>query len=515
MHTINHLYRRAGFGATLSEINAAVAKTPSELIDDLLDDKLLTGNYLPADPRYAFQWKDVVPYTGTDLYQKARQETTYNNAAMELRRHWTVQMCQPETMLREKLTVFWMNHFVIEARKVKYPICIYDYLSYFRQNPWGNFKKMVADVTTSPAMLIYLDGILNAGSAPNENYARELQELFTMGAFDKNGKSNYTQSDVEGLAHALTGWTVDTTQQSPKILPAIYNSGLHDQSKQVIYDNIERQYNLTASGDAMDKDVINHIFEQRSEQIAWFICTKLYQYFVYANTAGAIEQAVISEMADLLRASNWELKPVLSALLNSSHFFDEENIGALIKSPYEHIIGLLRPFEILLPENTSDGQGELMAGSLYNYALAGSQELLDPPNVKGWPGYHTWISATTLPFRETYIQTALLIGGNIAAEGVDGYGQNNYPIFLLDGMVTSWGQSFTNYAGAFDDLVHEIATYLCAHTPSAKALAHVKSKFASNISYEWSDQTITTSERVGILRQLANEIMLLADYQLS
>lgn len=514
VHTINHLYRRTGFGATLSEINAASGKTPAQVIDALLDDTLLTGAKLPADPRYADQWMQVPPYLGTDLYLTARQQTTYFNAAMEMRRHWTVQMSQPDRMMREKMTLFWMDHFVIEARKVNYPVCTYNYLTYFRKNAWGNFKKIASDVTTFSAMLIYLDGILNAGAAPNENYARELQELFLMGIFDKDGKPNYTQADVEGIAHVLTGWTVDVTAQAPNVLPAVYNTGLHDSSKQIIYDGIPRQYNLTASGASMEKDIIDHIFDRRGDQTAWYICSKLYQYFVYHDISGDSERAVITEMADLLKTSNWEFKPVLTKLLNSAHFFDEANIGAQIKSPYEHIIGLLRPFDIQLPENTPSGQGELTAGTLYYYARAGSQELLDPPNVKGWPGYHTWISATTLPYRGTYIQTSLLISGNLPTMGVDGYGENHYPVFLPDGMIISWGKQFTNYAGTFDDLVKEMAAYLCAHTPSAKALKYVRSKFFPNISYEWSDPTITDTERVGILRQLANEIMLLADYQL-
>ena len=498
----------------LSEIKDASLKTTAQVVDGLLDDTLLNPANLPADPRYADQWMQVPPYIGNDLYLNARQQTVYHNAAMEMRRQWTVLMSQPDIMLREKMTLFWMDHFVVESRKVDYPVCYYNYLSYFRKNPWGNFKKIVSDVTTSPAMLIYLDGILNAGAAPNENYARELQELFILGIFDKDGKPNYTQADVEAIAHVLTGWTVDVTAQAPNILPALYNKDLHDSSRQMIYDGILRQYNLTASGAPKDMDIIDHIFEQRGDQIAWYICSRLYQYFIYHDISGDSERQVITAMAALLQSSNWELKPVIAALFKSAHFFDEANIGAQIKSPYEHLIGLIRPFDIRLPQNNPGAEGELMAGSLYFYALAGSQELLDPPNVKGWPGYHNWISVTTLPYRGAYIQTALMISGGLQATGVDGYGQNHFPVLLSDGMVAFWGKQFMNYAKAFDDLVKEMATYLCAHTPSLTALTYVKSKFTSNISYEWSDQTITDAVRIGILRKLANEIMLLADYQL-
>ncbi|MDP4237575.1 MAG: DUF1800 family protein, partial [Bacteroidota bacterium] len=283
VHTINHLYRRAGFGATLGEIYAItrgiVVQTPSQVVDNLLRDSLLLQPTVPPIPGNADDgktpslppaWLRVPPYVYND---PIKIQTDYANANMKIRSHWTVQMNQPEVMLREKLVLFWMNHFVVEAKKVYYPQSMYSLLTYFRQNAWGNFKKMVSDVTISPAMLIYLDGVLNAGSAPNENYARELQELFTMGVVDKNGNPNYTQDDVEGIAHALTGWTVDAQAPPPDVLPSKYEVTRHDSSFQKIYDGVKRQYNLTASGASMDMDLIDHIFDQRGDQIAWYICS--------------------------------------------------------------------------------------------------------------------------------------------------------------------------------------------------------------------------------------------------
>ena len=377
-------------------------KTPSQVVDALLDDNLLKGNKLPADPRNSIKWLHIEPYHGNGSQELTTQMNLYYAALMETRLHWTVQMNQPEVMLREKMTLFWMNHFVIEGyKKVYYPQSVYNFLKYFRENAWGNFKKMVSDVSVSPAMLIYLDGIYNQGLAPNENYARELQELFTMGVVDKDGKPNYTQADVEGVAHALTGWTVDATAPAPDVLPSKYDKTRHDSSFQKIYDGANRQYNLTASGAAMDKDLVDHMFDQRGDQIAWYICSKLYQYFVYHDITGKAERDIIDAMALTFKASNWEMKPVLAELLKSAHFFDEANIGAGIKSPYEHLLVMLRTFDIQIDEDA--------ATSMYYLAIAGSQQLLEPPNVKGWPGYHNWISTTTLPYRNQ-IQTHFLIG---------------------------------------------------------------------------------------------------------
>ncbi len=509
VHTINHLYRRAGFGATLAEIKAASGKTFSSLVDALLDDTLLMKPTVPALPGNADDgktpsqppaWIRVPPYVYNNAIQ---QQNDYYTAQMKIRSHWTAQMVQPNVMLREKMTLFWMNHFVIEAKKVIWPQATYSFLTYMRQNAWGNFKKMVSDVTTMPAMLYYLDGILNVGQAPNENYARELQELFTMGVVDKDGKANYTQADVEGIAHALTGWTVDYQSPPPNILPALYNVNLHDSSFQKIYDGVNRQYNLKASGAAMDMDLIDHIFDQRGDQIAWNICSKLYQYFVYHDISQQGERDVIAAMAALFKSSNWELKPVISALLKSAHFFDESNIGAEIKSPFEHLIGLLRTFDLPLDE--------LGAGSLYYYAAGGSQVLLDPPNVKGWPGYHNWMSTTTLPYRGV-IETGLVFNKVLPAIGADGYGNSHLPINLTDEQITAWGKQFTNYTGSFDGILAEIAAYLCAHPPSAKALSYVKGQFPPQ-TYEWS--LLTDAIKVTVLRGMAAAIMLLADYQLS
>ncbi|MEI8135615.1 MAG: DUF1800 domain-containing protein [bacterium] len=512
-HTIGHLYRRAGFGATLAEIAAAKLKSPSEVVDALLNDSLLSKK--PADPRYSkapasTPWLGVAPYVGTDYTKQQQQQSNYYTANMEIRRHWFVQLVQPEVMLRERLTMFWMNHFVVESKKVYYPQLMYSYLGYIREHAWGNFKKMVSDISIHPAMLIYLDGIYNAGTSPNENYARELQELFAIGVTDKDGKANYSQYDVEAVAAALTGWTIDASQAT---LPAVYDKTRHNSSLQKIYDGTARQYNLTASGASMDKDLIDQIFDQRGDQIAWYICSKLYQQFVYHDISGSSERAVIQAMATLFKNSNWELKPVLSALLKSAHFFDEANIGCQIKSPFDYLMTMVRGFGIPIPENDPNGAGELTLGSLYVYALSGSQELLDPPNVKGWPGYHNWLSVTTLPNRNV-ASYALAFNGSLPVLGptTDGYGNPFKPVTLTNDMVTNWGKQFVNYSGTFDDILKEVATFLCAQPPSATALAYIKAKFPVQ-TYEWP--LLNDALKQVALRVMAASIMQLADYQLS
>lgn len=496
--TIGHLYRRAGFGATQSEITAAASLTPGALVTMLLDDTWLQP---VTPPNFSEKWLGKAPYLGSDYNTQVAQQQAYSTGMANIRAHWASQMTQPKTMLRERLVLFWMNHFVVESQKVYYPQVMYAYLDYFRQHAWGNFKQMVKDVTISPAMLIYLDGIYNRGTSPNENYARELQELFTMGVTDKDGNANYTQDDVEAVAHALTGWTVDTTAPAPNVLPAKYNISYHDSSFQKLYDGVKRQYNLTASGASMDKDLIDHMFDQRGNQIAWFICSKLYQFFVYHEITTDAEKAIVQELADTFK-QNWSVKDVLSKLLMSEHFFDTANIGACLKSPYDHLVPMARQFSMTLDE--------LHAGYVWAYTYTQGQYLLDPPNVKGWPGYHNWISTTTIPSRNA-ISTQLVISKSLPAGGSDGNGNTLLPISLDDASMIAWGKQFASYEVDFDSVLSEIATFLCAQPLGPLALSYVKSKLDSS-TYEWTK--LTDAEKGGALRQMVSNIMLLAEYQI-
>lgn len=504
--TINHLYRRAGFGATLGEIVKAKTKQPGQVVDDLLNDTLLAPI---SAPQYSDQWLHKKPYQGLDYSLQLAQQSAYYNARMEIRRQWTQEMAKPDTMLREKMVLFWMNHFVVEAEgKVYYPQSMYSYIDYFRQNAWGNFKQMVKDVTTTPAMLIYLDGILNQATSlfvPNENYARELQELFTMGIYHKDGTLNYTQDDVEAIAHVLTGWTVNRSADEPNVLPADYNKNFHDSSFQKVYDGVNRQYNLAAANVAMDKDIIDHMFEKRADQISWYICTKLYQFFIYHDPKTQAENDVIQQLADTFKV-NWSIKEVLSQLLKSEHFFDPANIGSQIKSPYDHLVGMIRQFDLSIDR--------LQAGSLFYYTYNQGQQLLDPPNVKGWPGHHSWMSTTTLPLRGVLATLLIVSPTGLPAFGGDGYNasQSNSPVTLSDAQILSWGKQFANYKGDFDDLLAEMAAYLCPQPIGVNAQAYIKSKLPPN-TYEW--QSLTDTEKITGLRLLANNIMKLAEYQLA
>jgi hypothetical protein len=231
----------------------------------------------------------------------------------------------------------------------------------------------VREIGLTPAMLVYLNGNFNVKTAPNENFARELLELFTMSPKDRAGDDNYTQADIEEIARALTGWIVDYYTNTSQFVP-----GRFDESEKTFFGR---------TGAFGYDDVIDIVFEERGAQAAYFICSELYREFVYDAPAPDLVQ----EMADLFVANDFELAPVIGALLKSAHFFDEQVIGARIKSPVELITGALLDVGF---EPVPEAFGLFIRG-----ADVLEQILLNPPNVAGWPGHRFWVSTSTLPFR--------------------------------------------------------------------------------------------------------------------
>jgi uncharacterized protein (DUF1800 family) len=333
---------------------------------------------------------------------------------------------------------------------------------------------------------------------------------------------NYTQDDVKAIAHILTGWGVDQTGTAPNPIFTKYTIGDHDSTFQSIYDDPKNQhvyYNLSAVNKLypsvqVDRDLIDEMFKQRGDRIAWFMCKKLYQYFVYhePNMEDANTQAVMQAMVDTFMVK-WSIKDVLSKLFKSAHFFDPANIGACIKSPIEHLIGTIRQFDLPVTELS-------VAPMVYPFGLgpasAQGQSLLDPPNVKGWPGYHNWISTSTLPLRNA-IAAALTVSTTKTltlpySGGSNSHGRPYTATTLDDTTFLSWAKQFTNFTTDFDSMLAELATFLCAQPLGAMALSYVKSQMPEN-TYEWS--TLDDASKTGALRQMTNHVMNLAEYHLA
>ncbi|MEM6336780.1 MAG: DUF1800 family protein, partial [Bacteroidota bacterium] len=234
----------------------------------------------------------------------------------------------------------------------------------------------VREIGIQPAMLLYLDGFLNQASSPNENYARELLELFTTGIIGPDGSPNYTETDIEELARALTGWIVRWRELQVDFLPFF-----HDGGQKTI---------LGRTGNFGYDDVIDLIFEERPTAIAHFVSAKIYREFVQAEP----DSAIVEQLATTVLTSDFDVASVVRQLLSSEHFFDLGLRGAQIKNPIEFAYGL--PLESPLYEDPE------YLYILYFLAADLGQFVLQPPNVAGWEGGRTWITTSTLAKRWDY-----------------------------------------------------------------------------------------------------------------
>ncbi|MBS1902157.1 MAG: DUF1800 domain-containing protein [Bacteroidetes bacterium] len=406
---VRHLLGRAMFGVPLSQFQAAKALgSMNAVVNQLLADQ-------PMPPAFA-SWLDTInTVASTGPAQSLLRKNSVQT--LQVMNWWFDRMIKENLSIREKMTFFWSNHFVIGTSTVKTPQYSFVYNQTLRQHSLGNFKDFVNAISIDPAMLVYLNGNQNTYTIKNghtinninENYARELQELFTIGLTDpKTGEPNYTETDVQQAAKALSGWQPTTT--APFV--GQFNTNLHD--------SVDTETFYGQTGKFQLSDIVNIILSKGTTtdgknapgyNVAYFICSKLYAQFVYYVP----NPQVVDAMANLFVASNWEIKPVMKALLSSAHFYDSAVMGAQLKSPVEFLAGIIRDFGMSLPnfdpsdppKNGSDAKGNLYSDPNVSYsylvtAIGGvelGQQLLNPPNVKGWPGAHNWVSTGTLPQR--------------------------------------------------------------------------------------------------------------------
>ena len=350
---VMHLYRRIGHSASMAEIDAALQRDPAALIDEIVDTAITQPLITPPE------WAD-----------KNLLDFAEDDEQLDIFLYWRPQWIKDiyQKGLREKLTVFWSNHFVTQFTQYYCAPAGYKYLICLQENALGNFKEFVHKIGLEAAMLIFLNGTQNTKVDPNENYARELYELFTLGR--DNG---YTQNDIKETARALTGYVV---YPCPDVN---FISGIWDDGEKNIFGRV---------GNWGYDDVIDILFEEKAELIARHISQKIYREFVHA---GSVNEDIIQEMANILIAEDFEIAPVVRALLKSQHFFADEIIGTQIKSPLDITINFWKEFGLEITEEALKG--------LTDVSDFLGQILFQPPNVAGWPGYHTWITSSFLRTR--------------------------------------------------------------------------------------------------------------------
>jgi uncharacterized protein (DUF1800 family) len=377
--TAAHLLNRAGFGARPAEIDAAVklglAKTVERLINfESEPEPSANPDWAKADPerfKRLREYRNAEPDKRKEMQRMEQREQ--RERLVELRQWWLQRMASGTRPLQEKLTLFWHGHFATSAQKVKDAYLMWKQNDIFRRNAAGNWLVMLEQVSKDPAMLLWLDQAQSRKQHPNENFAREVMELFAL------GEGNYTERDVTEAARALTGWSYERGSHEFTFRPAA-----HDPGTKTI---------LGQSGNFNGDDVLRIVANQ--PQSARFIAAKLWRFFAEDNPPPAI----VNILAGQLQAAKLELKPVLRTIFLSEAFYAPTVIRNQVKSPTQWLVSSVRLLEREMPP-------PLLA---QNSLRTLGQELFAPPNVKGWDGGLAWITTNNLLSR--YNMSAYLVMG--------------------------------------------------------------------------------------------------------
>lgn len=410
---VQHLLKRTMFGSTKADIDYFSAMSLPQAVNVLLNPTAPLplpplNDYSPATP------DPNVPAGQTWINDPTNDGTLNSVRRASFKKWWTGIMINQDRSIREKMTLFWANHFGTETNDIGVSHFVYKHNDLLRQSALGNFKQLVKLVTIDEAMLRYLNGYLNTATAPDENYGRELQELFTIGKNPVTGLADYAEDDVKKAAKVLTGWTINGTT-----FTTVFNAARHDTSSKTFsafYNSTTIAGRTGTAGAQETDDLINMIFSK--PEVAKYIVRKLYRWFVYYIIDATTEANVIVPLADILRNNNYDIKPVLSTLFQSEHFFDPLNRGCMIKSPVDHVIGCLRECNVTFPNVNPDyGDAYGMWNYIYGWMTSMGQNIGDPPNVSGWPAYYQlpqyheiWINSDTLPKRNKFTDTIVANG---------------------------------------------------------------------------------------------------------
>ncbi len=362
-----HLLARTGFGGTSAQIEELRRVPYAQGVTQVLHDNT-RGTALTPPPA----WVNEPPpdfRQRRNMSQAQRKQFRQQRRAqgIELKSWWYGEMIATPSPVTERMTVFWHNHFTSSLRRVHSPTLMYRQNELLRRHALGNFRELLHAVAKDPAMVLYLDNQTNRKDKPNENFARELLELYTL------GKGHYTERDIKEAARAFTGWMVNRRTGQFR-----FNARRHDKGT---------KHFLNRRGSFDGDDILDILLEQ--PQVAVFITAKLWREFI-SDTPNKQE---LTRLAAIFRDSNYQIKPLLRAILLSPYFRAPANRGTLVKSPVELIVGTARLFDI-----RPNGPRRL-AGLGRQFG----QDLFDPPNVKGWPGGNAWITTSTLAARQQFL----------------------------------------------------------------------------------------------------------------
>lgn len=459
---LRHLLVRTLFGVTQADIAYFKGKSLPECIDILLRPlsepipsvfRSVDDHDLPAGVSAVRADYDPKKEFDRTLFQKA---------------DWVGQMMNPQRNIREKMVLFWHNHFVVQFNTVLDSRYEYIYIRTLRKHATGNFKSLLNEITTTPAMLVYLNGNLNNKTNSNENYGRELQELFTIG---KGPNSHYTETDVKAAAKVLTGWKDDKRKITSYFDPNAHNTA--DKKFSEFYDNHVIKGRSGSDGSKETQELIDMISSR--DEVSKFLCRKLYRWFVHHHIDEQVENDVIGPLAEVMRQSKYELKPVLTALLSGAFFYNPALIGGMFKSPADYFVGAIRELNLEIRKN-------MEAWFLVSEVLmATGQDIGNPPSVAGWPAYYefpyfdkNWVNSENLAQRNKYKDFSF-----------DGFNPPDNPFIVAD---------FLAFADSLHDTGNPVSlttaalSTLCAVMPGKNQISYLQSllEIGKNIMQPWA-----------------------------
>ena len=365
-----HLLDRTSFGATFEETLRFSRLDRKTAVAAILDG-VRSEPVSPLPPFISLPAEEQTQKRDWTREERKKFQRRQRAWGAALRGWWIEEMITTDSPFTEQMVLFWHGHFTSELRKVKKPTLMWLQNQTFRKHAVGDFSLLLREVALGPAMVIYLDTQQNRKGKPNENFARELLELYSL------GEGHYTESDIKETARSFTGFRVDRRSGKVRLIPR-----QHDWGEKTVFSKV---------GNLGPQQVLDAILE--NPRCAEYIVERFWTYFV-SPTPDACE---VRNLAKIFRDSEYQLRPLLEALFGSDAFWQTDNRASMIKSPVDLVIGDIR----------RKGLKKIPAEAVQRTLTSLGQTLLNPPNVKGWPGGSDWITATTLLERERFLGEGL------------------------------------------------------------------------------------------------------------
>jgi uncharacterized protein (DUF1800 family) len=466
---IQHLYWRAGFGEPYTVVKSAQRQSARQIFKKMLRD---SEDFRPMD---IVDMREVVAeFRKLQEMRELKKEEEVGNKLKNLQKDqkeqqgtlnttWIDLMATSKGVLREKMALFWHGHLVSRSLN---PAFSQSYLNTLRKNALGKFGDLLMAVSKEPSMLQFLNNKQNKKRSPNENFARELMELFTL------GRGNYSEKDIKEVARAFTGWDFDLQGRF------VFRAFQHDNDQKTIFGK---------TGNFNGEDVIKMILERK--ETAQFLTTKIYKYFVNETISG--NEKRLAELSKLFYKSDYDIAHLLENIFTADWFYDQENIGSHIKSPVELLVGIKR---------TLGATFENQQPNLFIQKVLG-QVLLYPPNVAGWAGGKNWIDSSSLLFR-MQLPAMLFLGkdGNISAKK-DGDVNTEYQSKKQSFKASvDWNDFSKSFSEKDKNLLGEISQYLLQVPVNEQFTQNLASKFQNNSKEE-------------NIKQMAIALMMMPEYQ--